>query len=71
MLSVLPLKKLRWIAIFFRVRFPEEDWSVCDFQCQRVTVSDNIGQNVTQLVRARWSFVCQQNCTRHLLSLIA
>ena len=32
LLSVLPLQKLREIVIFFRVRFPEGDRSVCDSQ---------------------------------------
>ena len=40
LLLVLPLQKLREIAIFFARSSAEGDWSVCDFQCQSVTESD-------------------------------
>ena len=32
LLLVLPLQKLREIAIFFREPVPEKDWLVCDSQ---------------------------------------
>ena len=53
---------------FFRVGLPAGDWSACDSEC---TPCDSMGQGGTQLVGARDSFVCQQNCTRYLLPLIA